>query len=201
MLRTIAAFAATVLLSTAALALPTVGKPAPDFSVVDALSGKTITLADLKGKIVVLEATNPECPFVKKHYGSGNMQKQQEAATKDGVVWISFNASAKGKEGYLPTALDAQASVNEHNAKPTYYVLDPEGKLGHLYDAKTTPHMYVIDQKGTLAYMGAIDDKPTADPADIAGAKNYVAEAIAALKAGKPVLHAQTKPYGCFVKY
>jgi len=201
MLRNIIAFAASAFLSTAAFALPVIGKPAPDFTATDTLSGKIIHLADFRGKIVVLEATNPECPFVKKHYGSGNMQHLQEAAAKDGVVWISFNASAKGKEGYLETALDAQASVSEHNAHPSHYILDHEGSIGHLYDAKTTPHMYVIDQSGNLAYMGAIDDKATADPDDIKDAKNYVTEAIAALKAGKTVAIKQTKPYGCFVKY
>lgn len=201
MLRNMIAFTASALLSTAALAMPIVGKPAPDFTATDALSGKVIHLADFKGKAVVLESTNPGCPFVKKHYDSGNMQKLQEAATKDGVIWISFNSSAKGKEGYLSTAKDAQNSVSEHEAHPSYYVLDPEGSLGHLYDAKTTPHMYVIDKTGTLVYMGAIDDKATADPDDITGAKNYVTDALAALKAGKPVATKQTKPYGCFVKY
>jgi len=201
MLRHLLAATATVFLATAALAAPMIGKPAPDFTVTDALSGKAVRLADLKGKIVVLESTNPGCPFVKKHYSVGAMQTLQKNATNDGVVWISFNASAEGKEGYLPTAKDAQASVAEHKAKPTYYVLDPKGTLGHLYEAKVTPHMYVIDNAGTLVYMGAIDDKPTADSADIASATNYVAQALAALKAGTPIKVSQSKPYGCFVKY
>ena len=201
MLRSMLAFTTTALLSVAALAAPVIGQSAPAFSAVDSLSGKTIQLADLKGKTVVLETTNAGCPFVEKHYSVGNMQKLQQSATADGVVWVTLNASAKGKEGYLENDAAVKELVSKQAAKASYYVRDPEGKIGRLYEAKTTPHMYVIDKAGNLAYMGAIDDKPTADSADIAGATNYVSEALKSLKAGKPVKVSQTKPYGCFVKY
>jgi peroxiredoxin len=201
MLRGFITVAATLLLANAALAAPTIGQPAPDFSAVDALTGKTVRLADLKGKIVVLESTNAGCPFVKKFYSVGAMQKLQETSAADGVVWVTLNASAKGKEGYVATAADAQKIVQESKARPTYYIRDPEGKLGRLYDAKVTPHMYVIDKAGLLVYMGAIDDKPTADSADIASATNYVTQALKSLKDGTPIKTTQTKPYGCSVKY
>jgi len=175
--------------------------PAADFTANDAISGKPITLSSLKGKTVVLEWHNAECPFVKKHYGAGNMQKLQQTATKDGVVWISINSSAEGNQGYLADDAAVNAELADKKSSPTYYVRDADGKIGHLYGAKTTPHMFVIDAKGNIAYQGAIDSVTSADPADIAGATNYVTQALAELKAGKPVSKSVTQPYGCGVKY
>ena len=176
-----------------------VGHPAPAFKV-DDIAGKEQSLDKYKGKIVVLEWTNPECPFVKKHYGAGNMQTLQQYATAKGVVWISVNSSAKGKEGYLDAAA-AKANGAEVKSHPTAYIIDPEGTLGKLYGAKATPHMFVIDAEGILAYEGAIDDKPTPDAADIKAAKNYVKDAVDALLAGKKPEVDQTRAYGCSVKY
>lgn len=201
MLRSALAFLATSLIATAALAAVTVGQPAPAFTGTDVLSGKTITSSELKGKIVVLEWNNFGCPFVHKYYDGGAMQKLQADATKQGVVWVSINSSAEGKEGFLKDATEAKTALAEHKAVPSHYLLDHDGTIGHAYGAKTTPHMFVIDQDGKLAYQGAIDSKPTPDPADIATATPYVSDAIAALKAGKTIANATTKPYGCFVKY
>jgi len=190
---------ALALLVTPAMAAPVVGKTAPDFDAIDT-HGKPLKLSALKGKVVVLEWTNPECPFVVKHYQPGHMQQlQAEAKTKD-VVWVTINSSAAGKQGHLD-AESANRLMGENKAMPAHYVLDDSGAIGKAYDAKTTPHMFVIDQQGILAYMGAIDDKSTADSADIATAHNYVTEAINALKSGKKVEMANTKPYGCGVKY
>ena len=176
-----------------------VGQPAPDFTGTDS-NGKTHKLSDFKGKTVVLEWTNPECPFVVKHYGSGNMQKLQADATKDGVVWLSISSSADGKEGYM-TGEQANAYMTEQKSTPTARILDPSGDIGKLYGAKTTPHMFIVDANGTLVYAGAIDDNDSFSPDTVAGAKNYVAAALADIKAGKPVQTASTKPYGCGVKY
>lgn len=182
-----------------AFAEPKTGEPAPAFTVTD-IAGKEVSLDALQGKVVVLEWSNFGCPFVKKHYGAGNIQALQKAATKDGIVWLSIFSSAKGKEGYM-TEKDAAAEIKKHDAAPTHTILDPEGTLGRLYGAKTTPHFFIVDTDGTLVYQGAIDDTPTADPADIKTARNYVTEALAALKAGKSVAEGTTKPYGCSVKY
>lgn len=201
MLRTLLAAVAGILLATGAVAAPAIGKPAPDFKALDAVTGKPVALADLKGKTVVLEWTNPECPFVKKFYSAGKMQQLQADAVKDGVVWVSVNSSAKGKEGYLADAAAAKAAIATAGAKQSHYLLDAEGTIGHAYGAKTTPHMFVIDKEGTLVYMGAIDDIESADAADIAKANNYVTAALTALKEGKPVKTPSTKSYGCFVKY
>ena len=195
----LAAFAVTVALSAPALAAPKIGAAAPHFTAVDT-NGKTHNLADYKGKTVVLEWHNVDCPFVKKHYNSGNMQALQKAATADGVAWLTVNSSAKGLQGHL-TPQAANELLAAQKAAPTAYLLDTDGTVGRLYEAKTTPHMYVIDPKGTLVYMGAIDDKPTANPEDIKTANNYVTAALASLKANKPVENAATKPYGCAVKY
>lgn len=185
--------------SVMAQAAPRIGDPAPGFSTTDT-NGKPVSLSDLKGKTVVLEWTNPDCPFVHKHYDSGNMQALQKSATADGVVWIAIDSSAKGKEGnYSPTELNKIYA--DHQSAQTHLVIDETGTIGSLYSAKTTPHMFVIDKEGTLVYAGAIDDKPTADKADIATAKNYVTAALADLKAGKPVETSSTNPYGCGVKY
>lgn len=198
MKQTFAVLAAFSLAAAPAAAAPVVGKPAPNFKLAD-VNGKAVTLSDFRGKTVVLEWHNPECPFVKKHYG-GNMQKTQAAATKAGVVWLTINSGAPGKQGHMSGA-EAKALVAKVGAKPSAYLLDPRGVVGKVYDAKTTPHMYVIDKAGTLVYAGGIDDKPTANPADIAGARNHVLAALAELRAGKPVSVATSRPYGCSVKY
>ncbi|MGK2286737.1 thioredoxin family protein [Pedomonas sp. V897] len=195
----LSALAVTIAISAPAFAAPKVGAPAPAFTATD-INGKTHALSDYKGKTVVLEWHNPECPFVKKHYDSGNMQALQKSATSDGVVWLTINTSAEGKQGHL-TPQAAKDLLAAQKAAPSAYLLDTDGKVGRLYEAKTTPHMFVIDPKGTLVYMGAIDDKPTANPDDIKTAKNYVTAALASVKAGQPVADSATKPYGCSVKY
>jgi peroxiredoxin len=183
---------------TPALAVE-VGKPAPAFAVKD-IDGNEQSLEKYKGKLVVLEWTNPGCPFVVKHYGSSNMQTLQSYAKEKGAVWLSVNSGAEGKQGYM-TSEQARAQIAKDKAVPTAYILDAQGTLGQLYGAKTTPHMYVIDASGMLAYAGAIDDKASTDIADIAGAKNHVKIAIDELLAGKAVTTAQTTAYGCNVKY
>lgn len=188
-----------LLLAATAAVAATVGQPAPALVARD-IAGKPVDLAALKGKTVVLEWNNPGCPFVQKHYGSGNMQKTQAAAAKAGVVWLTVNSSAPGKQGAM-TPAEAAAFVKGEKATPAAYILDPKGTIGHSFDAKTTPGMYVIDAKGTLVYEGAIDDKPTSDKADIAGAKNLVLAALADVKAGRPVATPRTRSYGCSVKY
>ena len=193
------AFAALAVIAVPALAAPVVGKPAPDFKLADA-NGRLVTLSSFRGRTVVLEWNNPGCPFVKKHYGSGNMQRAQAAAAKDGVVWLTINSGAPGKQGYM-SGPEAKAFVAQSGARPTAYLLDPRGLVGKSYDAKTTPHMYVINKTGTLVYAGGIDDKPTANPADIKGARNHVLAALAELKAGKAVSVPTSRPYGCAVKY
>lgn len=185
--------------STAAMASAVVGKPAPEFMMNDT-NGNHVMLSTLKGKTVVLEWTNNECPFVKKHYGSGNMQSLQKEATADGVVWISIISSAKDKEGNV-TAEEANKIAADQKAAPSHILLDESGTIGNLYGAKTTPHMFVIDKDGTLVYAGAIDDKSGFDPEEVKTANNYVRAALADLKAGKPVATSSTKPYGCGVKY
>jgi alkyl hydroperoxide reductase subunit AhpC len=176
-----------------------VGKPAPDFTLTDS-NGKSHSLSAYKGKTVVLEWVNFGCPFVRKHYGAGNMQKLQKDYTGKGVVWLSLNSSGQGKEGFH-TAAEINSLLSEKGAAPSAYLSDTNGKVGHQYGARTTPHMFVIDPKGTLVYAGGIDDKPSTDQADIPGATNYVAAALDEALAGKKVATAVTKPYGCSVKY
>ena len=176
-----------------------VGEAAPDFTATDS-NGKTQHLADLKGKYVVLEWHNQGCPFTKKHYESGNMQRLQKEWTTKGVAWFTVISSAPGTQGYV-TASEENDYVKKVNASPTAVLLDPDGTVGHLYAAKTTPHMYIIDPKGTLIYNGAIDDHPTPNPGDIPSSKNYVTSALQEAMAGKPVSEAATRPYGCSVKY
>jgi peroxiredoxin len=176
-----------------------VGKAAPDFTLTDT-AGKTHSLSAFKGKVVVLEWTNPDCPFVKKHYDAGNMQNLQKTWTGKDVVWLAVNSSAPGKQGNFP-AEKWTSLMKEKNAAPTAVLLDADGKAGKLYGAKTTPHMFVIDQAGLLVYDGAIDDKPSPDPASLKDAKNYVSAALESTLAGKPVETPSTKPYGCSVKY
>jgi len=177
----------------------TIGKPAPAFTL-PSQDGTPTSLSTYKGKYVVLEWFNPGCPFVKKHYESGNMQKLQETYTRKGVVWLSINSSAQGKEGYT-TAKEASDIRLKWKSPSTALLLDPEGKVAKLYSAKTTPDMFIIDPQGNLIYQGAIDDKAATDPADIATSKNYVAAALDAALAGKPVAEPFTKSYGCSVKY
>src|SRR3954469_22464968 len=178
---------------------PAVGTNAPDFSLTDS-KGKTQSVSQYKGKYVVLEWFNPECPFVKKHYGSGNMQKVQEEFTKKGVVWLSIDSSAPGLEGNL-TADQANKKMAEWKTKQTALLLDTDGKAGQAYGAKNTPHMFVINPEGKIVYEGAIDSKASPNPADIANATNYVKVALDESLAGKTVSTANTKPYGCSVKY
>ena len=186
-----------------AAAKPTVaphpGALAPDFTLPDA-GGAARSLADYRGKWVVLEWVNYDCPFVRKHYGSGNMQKVQAAARAKGVVWLSINSSAPGKQGHFEGAALTQR-MSDVKAQPDAYLQDPEGKVGKLYLAKTTPSMFVVNPEGLVVYAGAIDDKPSADKEDVATAKNYVQAALDEAMAGKPVLTAATKSYGCGVKY
>ena len=178
---------------------PRVGAAAPDFSLADSKGAKH-SLADYKGKYVVLEWFNPECPFVKKHYGGGNMQKLQQEYAGQGVVWLSIDSSAAGKEGHLtPDAANKQMS--EWKMNHTTLLLDAAGKAGQAYDAKNTPHMFVINPEGKIVYQGAIDSKPTANAADIASSTNYVKAALDEVMSGKPVSNPTTKPYGCSVKY
>lgn len=178
---------------------PAVGTTAPDFSLTDS-KGKTQSVSQYKGKYVVLEWFNPDCPFVKKHYGSGNMQKLQEEFAAKGVVWLSIDSSAPGLEGNL-TAEQAEKKIAEWKTKQTAFVLDPDGKAGRSYGAKNTPHMFVINPEGKIIYEGAIDSKATPNPSDIAGSTNYVKVALEESLAGKTVSNANTKPYGCSVKY
>jgi peroxiredoxin len=176
-----------------------VGNAAPDFTGTDS-NGKTQKLSEYHGKYVVLEWTNNGCPYTQKHYESGNMQALQKEWTAKGVVWLTVLSSAPGEQGYM-TASQENAYASKEHAAPTAAILDPTGAIGHAYEAKTTPHMFVIDPSGELIYAGAIDDHPTTDPEDIKSSKNYVSEALSASMAGKPVATSYTRPYGCSVKY
>jgi peroxiredoxin len=182
-----------------ALAAPPIGSQAPNFQLPDS-NGKPVTLGQYKGKVVVLEWNNPGCPYVKKHYESGNMQRTQAAARKGGIVWLSINSGAPGNQGHMNGA-QAKAFVAAQKAQPTAYLLDPQGVTGKRYGAVTTPHMYIIDKTGKLVYAGGIDNKATADKGDIASARNHVLAALGELKAGKPISVATSRPYGCSVKY
>ena len=185
--------------SASALAGIEIGKPAPEFSLSGA-DGKVHTLAEYKGKNVVLEWNNPECPFVMKHYGAGNMQKQQADAIASGAVWLIINSGASGKQGHLD-ASSANKYIAEVNGKQTAYLFDPDGKVGHAYGARTTPHMYVIDAQGNLRYAGGIDSIASADKSDIAEATQFVPQVLAEITAGKAVSTSKSEPYGCSVKY
>jgi len=198
-MKTLFAFAATVILAANAFAGPGVGQPAPNFTLKDT-AGKEVKLSDYQGKYVVLEWVNYGCPFVKKHYNSHNMQNLQKEFTGKGVVWLSICSSAPGKQGNM-SPQDAAATSKDFGWAGTSYLIDADGAVGKLYDARTTPDMYVIDPKGVLIYKGAIDDQPTPDPASLNGANNYVKEALDEALAGKPVATSTTKSYGCSVKY
>jgi peroxiredoxin len=183
-----------------AVAAPEVGKPAPDFTLTD-ITGTAHKLSSFAGKTVVLEWVNPECPFVVKHYEkSGNMPKTQKAALADGVVWLQINSGHAGAQGDFEPA-KVKEWMTKTGAASTAYFRDSDGKVGKLYDARTTPHMFVIDAKGVLVYAGGIDDIRSANPDDIAKATNYVTAALADLKAGRAVQTATSRPYGCSVKY
>lgn len=190
--------AALALVPFTASAAAVVDQPAPAFTGTTA-DGKSLSLESLKGKTVVLEWTNHDCPFVRKHY-EGNMQGLQKDAAAKGVVWLQVISSAPGKQGHVDGATAARLN-STRGATPANVILDPEGKIGKLYEAKTTPHMYVIDPKGVLVYKGGIDSLATADKADIAKAEPYVANALSALAAGQKIAANNTKPYGCSVKY
>jgi peroxiredoxin len=175
------------------------GDKAPSFSLRDT-HGKTVSLDSFKGKVVVLEWFNDGCPFVKKHYGSGNMQKLQKTYTAKDVVWLSISSSAEGKQGYHTAEEHNQISA-KLNAAPTAMLLDSQGSVGKLYGAKTTPDLFIINKDGIVSYSGAIDDTPSTNPDDIVTAKNYVSAALDEILAGKPVTVASTESYGCGVKY
>ncbi len=205
-MRIMTKFAATTLsvvaltLSTTTFAEVATGSQVPDMTITDS-NGETHNLSDFEGKRVVLEWTNKGCPYVQKHYDSDNMQKLQKSATADGqTVWLTVISSAPGKQGY-EDGESANALIAEWDAAPTKVILDPEGEMGKAFNAKTTPHMYVITPDQTLVYQGAIDDNRSSNPATIEGAENYVASALADLEAGRPVATPESAPYGCSVKY
>ena len=179
--------------------IPPIGSAAPDFSAPDA-NGKTQSLSHYKGKYVVLEWFNPECPFVKKHYGSDNMQKLQEEYTDKGVVWLTIDSNAPGTEGNLNSD-GAKKVMASWKTKMTALLLDPESKIAKLYGAKNTPNMVIINPEGKIVYEGAIDSKASPNPSDIPNSTNYVKAALDESMAGKPVSNPTTKPYGCSVKY
>jgi len=188
-----------LVLAPAVNAEPEIGKPAPDFTGTDS-AGKTHRLSDYRGKRVVLEWTNHDCPFVGKHYRTDNMQATQKDATADGTVWLSVISSAPGQQGHVSGA-EADQLTTSRGARPTAVLLDPNGTIGRLYAAVTTPHMFIIEGDGTLAYMGAIDSIRSWDDADVPKATNYVKQAMRQLRAGQPVNPRGTRPYGCSVKY
>ena len=191
--------AVLLLLAVSVHAAPQLGQPAPDFTLSDQ-TGKPVKLSDAKGKFVVLEWFNKDCPFVRKHYGSKNMQGLQKKYGKKGVVWYSIVTSRAGKEGHL-TPAEAAAEMKADGMASKAILLDEKGDVGRMYSAKTTPHMFVVDKKGVLIYQGGIDDTASADPADITSSKNYVAAALDEAMAGKPVSTPSSTPYGCSVKY
>ncbi len=192
--------ASLALFAGAAQAAPAVGQVAPDFTLTD-INGQTHSLSDYRGKTVVLEWVNPECPFVQKHYqGSGNIPATQKAAVADGAVWLSINSGYPGSEGdYAPA--EAQAWEKKTGAAATAYFRDQDGKVGKLYDARHTPTLFIVNPAGTLVYAGGIDSINSADPGDIPKATNYVKAALTDLKAGRPVAKATSRAYGCSVKY
>jgi peroxiredoxin len=200
MLKFLSATLAAAVLAVPAFATgPDLARPAPDFAATDT-NGKPVKLSDFKGRLVVLEWSNHQCPYVRKHYGAGNMQKTQEAAKALGVAWITIISSAPGEQGHV-NAAEANRLTAERNAKPDHVVLDPEGRIGRLYAARVTPHMFIVGADGALLYKGAIDSIRSSRPSDIPNAKNYVAAALGEIKAGKPVADAETVAYGCTIHY
>lgn len=200
-MRVLASFCGLIvfLITSAAMAAVMPGQTAPDFTLTDS-NGDSVSLSDFAGKKVVLEWTNHECPFVRKHYSSGNMQATQKAITDKGVIWLSIISSAPGKQGYVDGET-ANALTKERGAHPTKVLLDPEGKVGRLYGATATPQLVIMDEKRDVLYAGAIDDKPTANPADLKTAHNLVLAAFEDIDAGRPVQISYQTPYGCTVKY
>ena len=198
---TLAFAAAMALAGSAGLAVaqPAIGKAAPDFTAKDA-DGKPVSLSDYKGKTVVLEWTNDECPFVKKHYGGQNMQALQKKWTAKDVVWLTIVSSPPGEQGYADGP-KAKKLTADRGAAPTAVVLDPTGDVGRSFKAQVTPHMYIVRGDGTLAYMGGIDDKPSTKTEDLKGAKNFVDAALTEMADGKPVSVQTSRPYGCTVKF
>jgi peroxiredoxin len=192
-------FVAAATASAAGSAGAKLDSPAPEFTLVDS-EGSRHSLSDFKGKWVVLEWVNYDCPFVRKHYGSGNMQKLQKTYTGKGVVWLSVCSSAPGKQGHF-SGSELKERIAKEKGAQTAYLVDEEGTVGKAYDAKTTPHMFIVDPKGTLAYAGGIDDIASTSQDDIARAENYVSMALDAALAGKPIATKGSKPYGCSVKY
>jgi peroxiredoxin len=190
---------AAILVPPQAVAQARVGSPAPAFTAIDS-NGHAHTLGQYSGKYVVLEWHNQGCPYTRKHYISGNMEDLQKEWTGKGVVWFTVISSAPGQQGYVTDA-EENAYLAKMHADPTAVLMDPAGKLGRLYDARTTPEMYVIDPEGKLIYEGAIDNRPTPDMDDIKGADNYLNDALSEAMAGKPVAPSYTRPYGCSVKY
>jgi len=194
-----ALFAASLCAAAPAYAAATVGQPAPDFTLNDT-AGKPHALSSFKGKFVVLEWTNPECPFVQKHYDSSNMQSLQKAWGGKDVVWLTINSTHPRHGDYKKP--EQMASLwKQKNAAPQAILMDSDGKVGRMYQARTTPHMYIVNPQGSLVYAGGIDDKRSANPADVKTAKNYVTAALTDALAGKPVTTATSSPYGCSVKY
>lgn len=199
MLRSFSLAVWLTLAAAAACAQAVPGAVAPQFSLTD-LAGKRVNLADFRGRFVVLEWNNPQCPFVVKHYASGNMQALQKRALADNVAWLTINSTAPSHQDFMQNEAKA-AWVKQQQAAPTAVLMDTDGKVGRTYGARTTPHMYVIDPRGTLIYAGAIDDRRSANPADVKGATNHVTQALEQARAGKAVSLASTTPYGCSVKY
>jgi len=193
------AFVSLAALARPAAAQAVVGQKAPAFTATDT-EGRTRSLSEFQGKVVVLEWWNPQCPFVGKHYGSGHMQKLQKEWTGRGVVWLTIDSSAPGEQGNVDAA-QADALMKQRGASPTALLLDPDGTMGRAYGAKTTPHMFVIDTTGTVVYAGGIDDKPSTDREDIATAHNFVEAALTEVTSGRKVSTATSRPYGCSVKY
>jgi peroxiredoxin len=187
------------ILSAAASTAPKINQLAPDFAAQDS-KGNSVNLAEFRGKTVVLEWTNADCPFTRKHYSSGNMQSVQQLAQQNGIVWLTIVSSAPGKQGYVNGPAADELTESRH-AAPTAVLLDPTGTVARLYSAKTTPHMFVIDKRGTVQYMGGIDSIATPDADDIAHAEPYLKEAMLAVASGQKPPHAVTKPYGCSIKY
>lgn len=186
-------------LAAAAQSAPSVGQPAPDFTLQDT-SGKPVKLSDFRGKHVVLEWTNPGCPYVRKHYDSGNMPATQKEAVDKGVIWLSINSTEKSSHDYLDPAR-LVAWLTERKSRPTAVLMDQEGMGGKAYGARTTPHLYIVNPQGALVYAGGIDSIPSSNPDDIRRAVNYVRQALGEALAGKPISAASTRPYGCSIKY
>ena len=191
--------AGSIALPRAAWAAAKVGEAAPPFTATTS-AGPSVSLGDYRGKIVILEWTNHDCPYVRKHYDTSNMQALQKEATGEGVIWLTVISSAPGTQGYVSPA-DANELTSTRKAVPTAVVLDPKGTVGKMYGATNTPHMYIVDKGGVLVYAGAIDDKPTTRKSDVQGAQNYVRAALQAVAAGEPVKTPVTRAYGCTVKY